>query len=481
MSNIKNQRNDLGENISALDRSKEFSRRDIFRKSGGLAGAAYLSLLTGIAGFSVPGVASANPVHEISKLPGEDPQLDYFADQLGIQRWDMFTLTWENSDDAMWKSGRLLFKKKQNLVYKTMYHTSYYFKFHQTLFPDGLKDLDITTPLYLSKITRENEFIPVYTTGPRDEFRRRLQDNGNWGNIWRIPASWGQEFLNWTTLDTESGQPNFGVVMRQLGNTQTNAARRVFYVYKFEYRRNLGRWERRATLRRIMTLFAGRVNSNWANIAIDDVNEQMRFVLSRGGVRDAINQYIPVLTALYPGQAPIGYFDNAQGLESPAMPGWMEASVQTSLSSMGPAALATYILPSWISGFNWIGIYQGTLRAWQFLHPMFLNRFQSSQAGYYPGGRGFSAAPRMNGAQEGEVNVDESDFTLPSNLWWQAPPQVNTWEPVTQRREFNPFTEGHFYPAAETEENLFGEQMQQDSNGTRPRWHPPGWYHSLEN
>jgi len=256
-------------------------RREFLLKSASVAGAISVPTLIGFGSLATSGSAIANPTHT-SRLYAKDcfPFFYGLTKTAGWADWDYAEVQWTNSNDAMTKSGSLIFYKywlkSLGLVNET---ANYSFSFKNVM--DGIgKDLDsvqglsitrnIDTPGGLQRIKLKDQSQRVDV----NDLRRRLQYEPNWDADWQIPESWQLEFLAWNSIVLD-GLHQFGVYVHQWGDRRYGVAMRALFVYDLAYDYLLGRFVRRATPRRVMYLFGAQIQGQWVNLAIDDIEEAM--------------------------------------------------------------------------------------------------------------------------------------------------------------------------------------------------------------
>ena len=260
-----------------------FDRRRFLLKSASVAGAISTPTLIGLGSLATSGSAMANPIHT-SRLYANDEKIFYqLSRDAGWADWDFAEVQWQNSDDAMTKSGTLRFYKYWwKYLDRFTITADYDFSFKNVIVGTN-KDLNPAESLYIAKnvpgvggigVTKE-VLIDRSPRSDREELRRRLQYEPDWGADWQIPLSWQSEFLYWNTNVNIVGRPNFGVYAHQWGDRRFGVAMRALFVYDLFYDVALDQYVRRATPRRVMYLFGAQIQGQWLNLAIDQIVPNM--------------------------------------------------------------------------------------------------------------------------------------------------------------------------------------------------------------
>lgn len=257
-------------------------RREFLLKSASVAGAISAPILIGFGSLATSGSAMANPTHT-SRLYAKDtfPLFYGLTKTAGWADWDYAEVQWTNSDDAMTKSGSLIFYKYWFEILGFANETANYsFSFKNVMDGTG-KDLDSDKGLSITQNIEKpgglqrNVLIDRSQRDDLEDLRRKLQYEPNWDADWQIPQSWQSEFLLWNSIVVE-GLHRYGVYVHQWGDRRYGVAMRALFVYEIAYNFQLDRFVRRATPRRVMYLFGAQIQGVWVNLAIDEIQEAMR-------------------------------------------------------------------------------------------------------------------------------------------------------------------------------------------------------------
>ena len=426
-------------------RNAVLDRRGFLLKSASVAGSISAPALIGGGALVISRSAIAGTSNRQRMYAKDDKPFFDETIRLGLPDWDYAEANWQVNSEAgggnaqEHAGGLVLIKQWYFFSWPvTTVVATYAFRMHtkEQVHGTGLsgaQDLDSTKDQYIALIPQNSDvWAPLPDTAPKfdgSELRRRLDYDEDWGTNWSVPESWVQEFQMWYDEEhRETGMPTFGVLIHQWGGRASGVAMRVIYVYRFGYRRMLGHWQRRATLRRTMYLFGGNIRGQWANLAIDDIQEGMRPHLRE------------VARAIYLAAR----IDNPVDIRMDHMPepfnGWRNNIVGQGNIVRG-AVVA--MLARLVGG---LGLAMPLLRAnnqagrafealrndWPYFDNGVYNVRDAPEGlpGPYP--RRFAGVQASVYVRFYLLNLTEAEGHLDRNFWLHVPPLVNVWEDLAR-------------------------------------------------